>query len=132
MKALITLAVALLGGASGQTTSSYSLFSSIPSAPVPTLPPLSQNNAPGLIADIPSCWTPCVGGAIKEVCPSDDSWACACNAYFNPGSPDFIQMATYDSVCANCSPNVGASDGGEQGMCSFLLLNYYIWLDHST
>ena len=132
MKALITLAVALLSAASGQTTNSYSPYSSIPSAPVPTLPPLGQNNAPGLVANIPSCWAPCVGGAIKEVCPLDDTWACACNAYVNPDSPNFIQMATYDSVCENCSPNVGASDGGEQGMCNFLLLNCRIWLDNWT
>jgi hypothetical protein len=116
MKLFIALAAASLGLVSGQSIAS--LYSSIPPAPVPTLPPLSQSGAPGLVANIPSCWAPCVGGAIKEICPSDDSWDCACNAYFNPEAPDFAELATYDSVCEKCPANVGASDGSEQGLYS--------------
>jgi hypothetical protein len=115
MKRFTALAAALLGVASGQVTSP---FSSFPPAPVPTPPPGSQPDVAQLIGNIPSCWTQCVGGAIKAVCPSDDSWECACNAYENPPAPDFIQLAAFDPLCQNCSPNVGASDGGEQGACS--------------
>jgi hypothetical protein len=87
---------------------------------LPSAPPLSQPEVTQYISSIPSCWIPCIGGAIKYVCPNDDSWECACNAYFNTTTtdPDFIQIGTYDPACANangCSPNVGTSDGGEQG-----------------
>jgi hypothetical protein len=93
-------------------------------ASVPSAPPLSQPEVSQYISNIPACWIPCVGGAIKYVCPNDDSWECACNAYFNTTTtnPDFIQIATYDPACANangCSQNVGASDGGEQGEIFF-------------
>jgi hypothetical protein len=123
MKRFTALAAALLGSvASGQVTSP---FSPIPSAPIPTPPPLSQSDVAELISSIPACWIPCVGGAIKEVCPSDDSWECACNAYYNTNATatDFIYLTSYDTLCQNCSQNVGPSDGGEQGTCSIPLVS---------
>jgi hypothetical protein len=112
MKGFTALAAALIGVASGQVTNLTSLFTS---APIPTPPPGSQSDVAQLISAIPACWTPCVGGAIEEVCPSDDSWTCACNAYFDTTASDFIQLAAYDAACQQCSQNVGPSDGGEQG-----------------
>jgi hypothetical protein len=106
----IILGISLLGHlASGQVGSSF------PSSPLPTTPAVSQTGVGELIGNIPTCWQGCVGGAIKVVCPSDDSWACACNAYFNPQDRDFVQLAAYDPVCHNCSQTVGLSDGGVQG-----------------
>ena len=121
MKRFIALAAALFGGVVlGQVTN---LFSSLPSAPLPTPPPSSQSSVAELISNIPACWVPCVGGAIKEVCPSDDSWDCACNGYFdtNTTTSDFIYLTSYDTLCQQCPQNVGPSDGGEQGTCRISL-----------
>lgn len=111
MNLFISLAVVLFGSfVSGQAATS---FPSFPTAPIPTSP--SQPAAAALISNIPACWLPCVGGAIKEVCPSDDSWACACNNYFNSNTTEFVQLAAYDTSCQSCPQNVGPSDGAEQG-----------------
>jgi hypothetical protein len=114
---ILAKATALLAG----IVSAQDPFPVPPSATsVPSAPPQSQPEVAQYISSIPACWIPCIGGAIKYVCPNDDSWECACNAYFNTTTtnPDFIQIGTYDPACANasgCSQNVGTSDGGEQG-----------------
>lgn len=93
------------------------LTSTFPSSPLPSAPPNSQPDIVQYIADIPSCWAGCVGGAIKEMCPTDDSWTCACTEYWNnpTANPNFILLATEDPACVNtCPPDVGLSDGGEQ------------------
>jgi hypothetical protein len=113
MKAFIVIAVSLIADIA--SVQSLSLTSSVPSAPLPTIPAGSQPDVATLINNIPACWAPCVGGAIKQVCPSSDTWTCACNDYFNTSAPDFIQIADYDTACQNCPQNVGPSDGSEQG-----------------
>jgi hypothetical protein len=119
MKGFTVLTVTLMGAsvilAQDVTTTTF------PSGSIPTAPPFPfplLNNGSGLVElinNIPPCWQPCVGGAIKVLCPTDDSWECACNSYFSTSSaPDLIQLTEADSGCSKCSDNVGPSDGGEQ------------------
>jgi hypothetical protein len=124
MKSFTTLTVTFFGASvtlaqDGFTTTTF------PSGSVPTAPPFPfplLNNGSGLVElinAIPPCWQPCVGGAIKVLCPTDDSWTCACNINSNANlstAPDITELTTTDAACSECNENIGQSDGGEQGM----------------
>jgi hypothetical protein len=86
--------------------------------------PSTTSTVASQIAKISTCWAPCVGGGIAKVCPTDDTWVCACNNYFNTSNTfagaDFIDLTNTDSVCSGCDREIGITDGGEDGMPSFV------------
>jgi hypothetical protein len=118
MTTFTVIATALFGASvalaqKGLTTTTF------PPASIPTLSPSdSSSDAIQLIGNIPPCWQPCVGGAIKVACPTEDSWECVCNAYLTATyvGLNFLELTGADSDCFGCPTNVGPSDGPLESM----------------